>query len=250
MPIKAHAFALAICLAALAGFVDATGFITFDHLFVSFMSGNSTEGAVDLAGGSAHAATVGRAVAVFVGGVTLGELVGAAGRRWGRPLVLLVEVLCLWAAVAIGHGGGHGDGHGGGHGGALASLLGLAMGVQNASVHKADGISVALTYVTGTLVNVGRTLAGALRGLQPWRDILPFAALWVGLVAGGIAGALVTRRDGGVALVVAASVASAHPTGRAGGGIRRCGVTAPRRGGRSGTTPSPAPRRCGAGSGR
>ncbi len=206
-PIKAHAFALAICLAALAGFVDATGFITFDHLFVSFMSGNSTEGAVDVAAGSAHAAVVGRAVAVFVGGVTLGELVGSAGGRWGRPLVLLVEALCLWAAVAIGHGGGH---DGGGHDGVLASLLGLAMGVQNASVHKADGISVALTYVTGTLVHVGRTLAGALRGAQSWGDILPFAGLWTGLVGGGVVGALVTRHEGTeLALIVAAGFASA-----------------------------------------
>ena len=205
MPSKPHAFALAVCLAALAGFVDATGFITFDHLFVSFMSGNSTEGAVDVAGGSAHALVVGRAVAVFVGGVTLGELVGAAGGRWGRPLVLLVEVLCLWAAVAVGRGGGHGAGHDG----ALASLLGLAMGVQNASVHKADGISVALTYVTGTLVHVGRTAAGALRGAQPWGDILPYAGLWAGLVGGGVLGALVTRHDGGIALLVAAGFASA-----------------------------------------
>ncbi len=197
-PIKAHAFALAICLAALAGFVDATGFLAFDGLFVSFMSGNSTEGAVDVAAGSAHVVGVARAILVFVGGVTLGELVGAIDKRWGRPLVLLLEALCLWVAVGLGHGGA-----------SVASLLGLAMGVQNASVHKADGISVALTYVTGTLVHVGRTLAGALRGAQPLGDLLPFAALWLGLVLGGVAGALVTRHDAGLALVVAAAFASA-----------------------------------------
>ena len=111
--------------------------------------------------------------------------------------MLLREALCLWAAMAVGHGGAP-----------VASLLGLAMGVQNASVHKADGISVALTYVTGTLVHIGRTLAGALRGIQPWGDILPFAGLWVGLVGGGVLGALVTRHDGRVALLVAAGVAS------------------------------------------
>lgn len=196
---ESHTFALAICLAALAGFVDATGFITFNRLFVSFMSGNSTQGAVDVASGSARALDVGRAILVFVGGVTLGELVGFAGGRWGRPAVLLLEVMCLWAAAAIGHGGGPG----------VASLLGLAMGVQNATVHKADGISVALTYVTGTLVHLGQKLAGALRGARPWGDILPYAGLWLGLVCGGVAGALVTRRDGGVALLVAAAFASA-----------------------------------------
>ena len=198
--VRAHAFTLAICLAALAGFVDATGFITFHGLFVSFMSGNSTEGAVDAVAGGGHLPGIVRAIGVFVGGVTLGELVGATSKRWGRPLVLLLEALFLWSAVAVDRLGG---------GGLVAALLGLAMGVQNASVHKADGISVALTYVTGTLVHIGQKLAGALRGAQPWGDILPFAGLWLGLVCGGVAGTLVTRHDGWGALVVAASVGSA-----------------------------------------
>ena len=198
--VKAHAFALPICLAALAGFVDATGFITFHGLFVSFMSGNSTEGAVDAVAGGAHLLAIVRAIGVFVGGVTLGELVGSTSKRWSRPLVLLLEALCLWSAVGVDHLGGSG---------LVAALLGLAMGVQNASMHKADGSNVALTYVTGTLVHVGRTLAGALRGAHPWGDILPFAGLWVGLVCGGVAGALVTRHDAGIALIVAATVGSA-----------------------------------------
>ena len=37
---------LAVLLAALAGIVDAIGFIRLGHLFVSFMSGNSTQFAV------------------------------------------------------------------------------------------------------------------------------------------------------------------------------------------------------------
>ena len=201
-PVEAHAFALAVCLAALAGFIDANGFISFGGLFVSFMSGNSTQGAVDAAAGGAHLPGILRAIAAFVGGVTLGELVGAVGGRWGRPLVLLLETACLWAAAGLGHGGNPG-------GGALATLLGLAMGVQNASVHQADGISVALTYVTGTLVHVGQKLADALHGVRPWGDILPFAGLWFGLVCGSVAGALVTRHAGGVALLVAAAVATA-----------------------------------------
>ncbi len=198
--VKAHAFALPICLAALAGFVDATGFITFHGLFVSFMSGNSTEGAVDAVAGGAHLLAIVRAIGVFVGGVTLGELVGSTSKRWSRPLVLLLEALCLWSAVGVDHLGG---------GGLVAALLGLAMGVQNASMHKADGSNVALTYVTGTLVHVGQKLAGTLRGVHPWSDILPFAGLWVGLVCGGVGGALVTRHDAGIALVVAATLGSA-----------------------------------------
>ena len=40
---------LAACLAALAGYVDAIGFLKLGGLFVSFMSGNSTRLAVGLA---------------------------------------------------------------------------------------------------------------------------------------------------------------------------------------------------------
>ena len=43
---------LAVCLSALAGYVDATGFIRLGGFFVSFMSGNSTRLAVGLAQGS------------------------------------------------------------------------------------------------------------------------------------------------------------------------------------------------------
>ena len=198
--VKSPAFALAVCLAALAGFVDATGFIAFKGLFVSFMSGNSTEAAVAIAGRHAEALEAARAIGIYMLGVVIGELIGGTNRRWGRPLVLLLETLLLWSAAALAVAG---------QGGAwLAMLLGLAMGAQNASVHKADGLSVALTYVTGTLVHVGRGIAKALVGAGRWRAILPFATLWVGLVCGGIAGAVVANRSQPLAMMVAAGAAS------------------------------------------
>ncbi len=197
---QGHAFALAICLAALAGFVDATGFIAFKGLFVSFMSGNSTKAAVDVAGGSTEVFQVARAIAVYLLGVMIGELLGGTSKRWGRPLVLMLEALLLWGAAAGGYLGQGAP--------SVASLLGLAMGAQNASVHKADGISVALTYVTGTLVHVGRGVAKALIGAGPWSAILPFAALWLGLVCGGLGGACVAGRSQPIAMAGAAGVAS------------------------------------------
>ncbi len=198
---KAHVFALAVSLAALAGFVDAISFLKFGGLFVSFMSGNSTEGAVEAAAGQAHALIIARAILVFVVGVTVGELLGGTSGRWGRPLVLLLETAVLGSAAVADH---FGQGEG-----ILAPALGLAMGVQNASVHKAGGLSVALTYVTGTLVNIGRVVAAALRGSGSWGSLWPLLALWTGLVCGGFVGALVMRRSDVLAMVVAAAYASA-----------------------------------------
>ena len=63
-------------LSALAGFVDAIGFIELGGFFVSFMSGNSTRLAVGLAERAAGvAALAGGLVASFVIGVIAGTLV-------------------------------------------------------------------------------------------------------------------------------------------------------------------------------
>ena len=193
------AFALATTLAALAGFVDATGYIHFRHLFVSFMSGNSTQAMVAAAGGDLPTLeVVGRTIVLFVVGVTLGETVGVVSTRWGRSAVLLTETMLLGVALAslrLGWGEGW-----------TSAALALAMGAQNAAVHKAGGISVALTYVTGTLVHVGRGIAKSLCGAAPWNAALPFVCLWVGLASGGLAGAIVADRSLALALVAAAGV--------------------------------------------
>ena len=190
-------FALAMILAALAGFVDATGYIHFHHLFVSFMSGNSTQAMVAAARDDMpEFVVIGRTIALFVVGVTVGETVGEVSMRWGRSAVLMLETVLLGAALAslrLRWGEGW-----------TSAALALAMGVQNAAVHKAEGISVALTYVTGTLVHVGRGISKALRGYAPWHAVLPFVGLWVGLVSGGFVGALIAGRSLALALLVAA----------------------------------------------
>ncbi|MDB5459797.1 MAG: hypothetical protein JWO72_1538, partial [Caulobacteraceae bacterium] len=90
----------AAALSALAGFIDAVGFIKLGGFFVSFMSGNSTRLAVALAEGSAL--TGAELIAVFVAGVVLGSLVGTrAGAN--RPAVVLALV-CLLLTLAAGFG--------------------------------------------------------------------------------------------------------------------------------------------------
>lgn len=194
--------ALGFLLLALAGWVDAVGFVRWNELYVSFMSGNTAQLGASPALGEWHATTLaGRALAMFVLGTVAGELAGSAAGGWRGPVVVTGEAALLWlAATSVLAGWGDAT---------TASVAGLAMGVQTAALHKADGLTVPLTYVTGTLVNLGRAVAAALGGAAPWRNALPFAGFWLSLLGGSVAGSLAARAGLAVALVSAAGIASA-----------------------------------------
>src|SRR5262244_197180 len=73
---------LAGVVAALAGMVDAIGYLRLGHLFVSFMSGNSTQLAVAVGGGDlTEASVIAELIALFVLGAAAGQvLTGFAGK--------------------------------------------------------------------------------------------------------------------------------------------------------------------------
>ena len=170
---------LATGLAALAGFVDATGFIATGGFFLSFMSGNSTRFGVGVMTISGHAALAAMLILLFVLGVITGSLVGRAAARWHRPAVLslLAGALALAAALASL-----------GQLQAAFLLTAFAMGAEN-TVFEADGeVRISLTYMTGNLVKIGQRLAGALLGRSRWAFV-PFLALWLAMVGGAISGA-------------------------------------------------------------
>ena len=187
----------AVCLAALAGYVDAVGFIQLGGFFVSFMSGNSTRAAVGLV---EHLPDAGRAfslIAAFVVGVIFGFLAGIrAGRRRRSVILLLVAFALSLAAVTEGAG--------------LALFAGgamaFAMGAENAIFEHQGEVRVGLTYMTGALVKFGQRVAGAIAGGPPlaWA---PHLLLWLGLVGGAVAGAAIYPLIGAGSLWAAAAVA-------------------------------------------
>ncbi len=187
--------ALATALLVVAGFVDAIGFLTLGHLFVSFASGNSTQFAIGI--GGVHlgkAAAAGSLVGVFVVGVVGGRLIANAAKAWRRPAILLAETGLLVAAGLAPLPGAE-----------AAYLMALAMGAQNAVVHKAGQTKTAVSYVTGTLVNLGERLADALSSTGPATAWLPYLLLWVGLICGGVFGAIVHGELGTRALLFPAA---------------------------------------------
>jgi uncharacterized membrane protein YoaK (UPF0700 family) len=172
---------MACALSALAGYVDAVGFLHLGGLFVSFMSGNSTRMGVSLAEGQwFHAAKSFSLIALFVAGAAAGSLI-VLGRGVNRqPWVLLAEALLL-AAAALCYAFDLSNA-------AVAAIV-LAMGLENAVFQIEGGAGLGLTYVTGALVKVGQLLAAALTGGARWAWA-PNLLLWAALVAGSVCGAL------------------------------------------------------------
>lgn len=191
----ARARAFAAALSALAGYIDAVGFLTLGGFFVSFMSGNSTRLGVAIAEGSPAAGTAFALIGAFVVGVFAGFRLARQGLRMAQARVLILVAALLAGAAALGHIDAP-----------LAAALGAtaAMGAVNAVFAPVGGYPVGLTYMTGTLVKIGQLLAEATQGGNP-RAWWPYFAHWAALVSGAVIGALAQARLGLAALWVASA---------------------------------------------
>lgn len=169
---------LALGLAALAGLVDATGFVVAGGYFTSFMSGNTTRMGVELVHSPALALAPLWLIGAFLAGVTGGALVGRrfAGRH-KRVLLGLVALLLSGGAGLLAAG--------------LAvpflGLAAMAMGLAN-NVFVRDGeVTVGVTYMTGALVRFGQGIAARLAG-APLESTRGYGFLWSALALGAATG--------------------------------------------------------------
>ncbi len=186
---------LAIAAAALAGFVDAAGFLSAQGYFVSFMSGNTTRLGVDLALRPMMAIIPAMLIVGFVLGVFVGALLAArAGAQ--RKVAVLALVTILLVAAAISHLVGAGL--------AMLGFLVLAMGVLNNTFQRDGEVSVGLTYMTGALVRFAQGLAARITGTggEGWANWL---LLWLGLALGAVTGAYTLLTWPAVALWLASA---------------------------------------------
>src|SRR5688572_25405343 len=94
--------ATAICLAALAGFVDALAFTSLGGFFASFMSGNSTRLGVGLGSGKWSDAIVAVSLVMsFVSGVILASVIVRAQPRRDKTLVMAAVTGLLVVAAIV-----------------------------------------------------------------------------------------------------------------------------------------------------
>ncbi|MFM2301309.1 MAG: hypothetical protein RLZZ84_1045 [Pseudomonadota bacterium] len=189
---------LAIALAALAGFVDAAGFLAANRYFVSFMSGNTTRLGVDLVEQPRLAWVPALLLAAFVIGVTGGAVLAQRAGAARKPVVLGIVALLLGAAASL---------HAWGAVMPMLALLAAAMGALNNTFQRGGEVSVGLTYMTGALVRMGQGLAARLTGSggDGWSGWL---LLWLGLSGGAVAGALGWTRCTDLVLWLAAGWAA------------------------------------------
>ena len=177
--IQRREIALAVLLAGTAGYLDAIGFLTLSGRFVSFMSGNTTHMAADVADLDWNAiGFVATILITFFAGAVLGAVLSHV---WdGRTTVLACTSLLVGVTALIGTVT---DAR-------LPIMLGLplAMGVVNATFLRSGSNSIPLTYMTGALVNAGHSLVEAFRG--GFRVLwLRHLAMWSALLIGAITGA-------------------------------------------------------------
>lgn len=165
--------------AALAGYVDATGFLSANRYFVSFMSGNTTRLGVDLIASPATAFLPALLILGFVIGVFGGAILASkAGRQRKFAVLLLVAGLLALTAIAASVRRIEL---------AMACMV-FAMGALNNTFQRDGEVSVGLTYMTGALVRFAQGLAAKLLGAggTGWQGWL---MSWLGLALGAVAGA-------------------------------------------------------------
>jgi uncharacterized membrane protein YoaK (UPF0700 family) len=146
---------VAASLALIAGYVDAYGFAALG-VYVSFMSGNTTQaGAQTGQGHFAAALPSALAVMFFVIGNFAGALFTHSGLRRSRRALLGAVAALLAVIMGIANSVPLNAEVG-------IAVIALAMGMMNTTLSQVGGETVSLTFVTGDLARIARHLAMAI----------------------------------------------------------------------------------------
>ncbi|GJE61151.1 YoaK family protein [Methylobacterium trifolii] len=190
-----------LVLTALAGYVDALGFVRLGGLYTSFMSGNTTQLSVSLGHGAFdHTLMPAVLLTAFLIGAVLGSgLSILVPSPWATPAVLAYEALLILGALALGLATPELG---------LASFaMAVAMGAQNAVLAQVKGFRAGTTFVTGALFSLGQKIAQALTRTGPPLGWVGDGAVWGALLLGALAGAVAYAHLELYALVLPAAVA-------------------------------------------
>ncbi|MGW2958786.1 YoaK family protein [Streptomyces sp. NPDC001220] len=189
---------LMLALTVVTGLVDAFSYLVLGHVFVANMTGNVVFSGFAIAGaaGFSLAASLAALAAFGAGALVGGRIAHRARAHRGRVLrlALVVETVLFLAAYAVARYGAPLDTAGTRY--SLIALLGLAMGVQNATARALAVPDLTTTVLTLTITGMASdSKAAGGGGGRTGRRALSVLAMFAGALIGAFA-----VRDGTPAL--------------------------------------------------
>jgi uncharacterized membrane protein YoaK (UPF0700 family) len=172
-------------LAAIAGVINAIGFLSFQHQGVTHLTGSTTLLGIAVAEG--RLLEVGHLLAVagsflfgcIISGVITQDSTLRLGRRYGAALAL--EALLLFCAVPLLQRSDY----------LGAYFASCACGLQNGMVSTYSGAVLRTTHVSGAFTDMGILLGHRLRGIEiDFRRVRLCAMLIAAFFAGSLLGAV------------------------------------------------------------
>jgi uncharacterized membrane protein YoaK (UPF0700 family) len=184
----------ATILTFIAGFVDAAAYIELHHLYVSFMSGNSTHLGMALAVGILpNILAVATIIVAFVAGTAFGTWIAD---RHAPTTVLGAEVVLFLASIGLAANA---------YVQMSLTLVAVAMGMQNVLHQTVAGVDVGRGFITGALFSLGQSIARLSHDRGAIARIASSMLSWSAFVAGACVGAFALTLVGLTACLVAAT---------------------------------------------
>ncbi len=180
---------LLVAMTLVTGLVDAFSYLVLGHVFVANMTGNVVFLAFALAGASGFSIPASLvALGAFVLGSFGGGLLGSRlGQHRGRLLsaAAAIQTLFLTAAAVLAALSGNPVPAGYSYG--LIIVLGIAMGLQNATARKLAVPDLTTTVLTLTIVGIAADsrIVGE-SGSRAGRRLIAVAAMLVGALVGSL----------------------------------------------------------------
>ena len=180
---------LLLGLTLVTGLVDAFSYLLLGHVFVANMTGNVVFLGFAIAGASGFSIPASLvALGSFVlGALTGGKAVSTLGHHRGHLLAAATSFQALLLGMSVAAAAASGDPVAGAYRYALILLLGISMGIQNATVRKLAVPDLTTTVLTMTITGVAAdsALAGGA-GSAAGRRLLAVTAMFVGALVGAV----------------------------------------------------------------
>ncbi|UNK43516.1 DUF1275 domain-containing protein [Luteimonas sp. S4-F44] len=178
----------AVTLACIAGMVNVTGYLGFEHLAVSHLTGTTSLLGAALADGDWRsvrhlwAILIAFSIGAMLSGLIIQDSTLRLGRRYGAALAL--ESALLLAAVPLFSSQPLNG----------ALLAAMACGLQNAMVTTYSGAIVRTTHLSGMFTDLGIGLGHLIRGKPlPMRRLTLSGLIITGFLGGGVLGTWLFR---------------------------------------------------------